>query len=184
MSANRLMVAGETAELEGIDYLRALGYWAERGGQGIYSPLIRERLQGTRSTLRWWCDVQCGIPGRHDLVHVDVKSRMPWRNGPDVSIEISPLMLAISGVTGWPTMFMYGRNWAPATKVWESILPSHSGHCCDLHHSWARAASPDDANACLRVIQNLPEKCRPTRGSEDPYVWVNPSCFVPIPKVR
>lgn len=180
-----IMRVGLAAELRGLEYLRSLGYWAERGGQGIYSPRVRAQIQGTRSNLRWWVDSQCGIPGvPGSLRMVDVKTRMPYRDGPDVSVEIAPLMLAISGVMSHPTMFMYEHAWAPATLVWEAILPTRRGHCCDEHHRWAVCAAPDDVATCLAVIRQLPEKCRQnrTRGTDDPYVWVDASCFQPIPR--
>lgn len=180
-----LMAAGLAAENVGLAYLRSLGYWADSAGQGIYTPNLRESLRGTRSTLRWWVDTQCGIPGLpHSLRLVDHKSRMPWRDGPDMSIEIAPLMLAISGRLDHPTMFMLGDRWAPASRVWEAILPVGRGHCCEIHHQWAVCAAPDDADICLQVIRDLPEKCRATRGSGDPYVWVDPSCTSPIPYAR
>jgi hypothetical protein len=180
-----LMVAGAVAEDRGIALLRSRGYWVDRAGQGIYSPHLRDSLRGTRSVLRWWVDVQCGEPGiRNSLRLVDIKSRMPWRDGPDISIEIAPLMLAISGVMSHPTMFMVDDQWAPASRAWEKILPPGRGHCCDIHHQMAVCAIPDDVEICLRVIRDLPEKCRPTRGCGDPYVWVDSTCLRPIPYAR
>jgi hypothetical protein len=176
---------GERAEAEALGYLRSLGYWAERGGQGIYSAHVREQLAGTRSPLRWWVDCACGVPGRpRSMRLVDVKSAMPWRvDQPDIAVEVAPLMLAISGMLPHPTMFMVGRSWAFATAVHAHIRLDTHGHCCREHLDLAAHARVDDVAGCLAVIEALPEKCRPTRGSGDPYVWVAASCLMPVPRV-
>lgn len=182
MSGGDVWRTGKAAEPVAMQHLTALGYWVEKTGQTVLPDRVRASLVRTRSAMRYWVDLYCGIPGIQQSTRlVDVKSTSVWTRSATISIEISPLLLALSGVMGPPVYFMHKRQWTPAYQAWRWIRLWPDPHCCPDHFEALLHLDTDDPGACLAMFNELPEKCRSTRGSGDPYIVVDPQCMTVIP---